>query len=131
MSKPHALPIRYDLRVYRGDTLERMIAIWYRADGIALLLDTAGWTARMQVRPEKNSGTVTLNATTENGYLSTGIRENADGRRWCFHMNIPGEAIGKIPGGFIGYYDIEFTDPTGRRQTFYYGDFLVEGDVTR
>jgi len=128
-----SLPVRYNLAVYRGDDLVRTFAPWYRLpDGTAAILDTTGWTGRMQVRPDPDSSVVLVEATTANGYLTTGIQGSGD-RRYALGLHIPGAVLGadRLPAGLVAVYDIELADTAGHKQTFYYGTFRVDGDVTR
>lgn len=131
MAGPNRLPIRTHIVHYRGDDLERTYAAWYRDEaGTATILDTEGWTARMHVRADPDDPAVLVEASTEDGRLTTGI--GTDGtREWMLVLHIPGAAFRDLPAGFIGHYDIELTDTAGRKQTFYFGKFRLQGDVTR
>lgn len=129
------LPVIYDMdddnAIYRGDTYQRLFRPWYDDNGTARVLDTTGWTARMQVRPGKNEDDpVVFEASTANGRLVTG-GVDATPLSYAVGLFLTNEDTEQFPPGFMGYYDIELTDTAGFRQTYYKGRFHVEGDITR
>lgn len=126
------LPVLVNETAYRGDAWLRQYRIWWRDDnGAAQMLDTTGWTARMEIKRTAADQTPLLVATTENGRITTGLQSDPYGE-WCLMVYLPGSDLSDaLWAGLVARYDIELTDPSGRRVTFYYGQFQVENDVTR
>lgn len=129
------LPVTYDMdgenAIYRGDTYQRLFRPIYDNNGTATILDTTGWTARMQVRPgTEEDDPVVAEYSTANGRLTTG-GINATPLPYALGVFLTHEDTEALPAGFMGFYDVELTDTAGFRQTYYKGRFHVEGDITR
>lgn len=93
------------------------------------LVDLDGWTARMQIRPTKNSTTVLHTLTTENGGISLDVQEIRD-REYNIHLTIPDAATETfVPKTY--HYDLQMVSPDDRPKRLVGGTFVVDGEVTR
>ena len=125
-TKLDTLPIRVDFTCYRGDD-------WTRAFEVVTPsgpLDMTGWTGIMQVRDHVD-GPVRVAASSANGRITTGPQSNSNGRTWQLLVYLTHGDTAKLPPGFVGRYDIELTKPDGNKQSFYFGEFRVEGDISK
>ncbi len=115
------------MAVYRGDTFEFSLRIVgkHPTTGEAYLLDTTGFTARYQVRETVDSTTVLTAAPTTVGIQGTGDTATN------LTVRIPESVTATYPHGANWRYDLELTDPSGRRRTLMYGEFTVMGDVSK
>ena len=130
---PQSLPVRVDFVAYRGDDWTRMFEPMYldSVTGQMTPLDMTGWDGRMQVRQTTaDGGTVLLSLTRYQGNLILGP-QSGGGRTWQLLVYIPRVLMNTLPPGLVASYDIELKKPDGKVQTFYYGDFCVEGDITK
>lgn len=125
------LPVRYDMTVYRGDPYTRMFNIVYTDEtGTAQTLDTTGWSGVFAVRLSRAAkvNTLFIGRTTD-GRLTTGIQ--TDGvYTWCLMLSMTEADTEAFTPGYVGVYDIELRDTSGRKVTVYTGQFCVEGDVS-
>lgn len=129
MTTSTQLPIRVDFVAYRGDDWTRMFEPVYDNAGVGTALDMTGWTGRMHVR-EAPDGPILAEASSANGQVTTGP-QSGSGRTWQLLVYLTAAQTAALPAGFIGQYDIELTKPDGKIQSFYYGSFCCEGDVTK
>lgn len=125
--KFNGFPIRYDIAVYRGDTWERMFRFIARdgTTGDAYLLDTTDFSASFQVRETVDSVGVLTAAVTRVGVQGTAPNQ------YNLSVSIPSDVTENYPHGATWRYDLELTDPSGRPKTMMYGEFYVQGDVSR
>jgi hypothetical protein len=82
-----------------------------------------GYSARMQVRPEIESGDVMVELTTENGYIVLG------GEDGTINLNIPADVTATIETD--GRYDLEIYNVDGTVYRVLKGSFVVCPEVTR
>lgn len=130
-------PISYPITIKKGSIWQRTIRILVpNLAGDALeLLDTAGYTALMQVRVEPKSPTTVLSIGTNNARIITGIQSDSSGD-WNLLVRIPATDTagdnGPV-GGFVGFYDLEIEPPgdPGGRFAVWQGSFCVEPEVSR
>lgn len=125
------LPVRYNIEAYRGDSLTVTFRIVEVAeDGTETLLDTTGWTGRVQVRDSRRAGAaLQFSGTTEDGALTTGVQSDGVIDNWSLQLDIAAADMAAFDHGFSGVYDIELTSAT-ETKTYYTGTFAVEGDVS-
>lgn len=133
-------PIRLDLTVRQGSIFQRTIRLEYldHTDLDPLgrptlkLLDTDGYTAKMQARQEPTSSGAILNIGTHNARIITGIQGDSFGE-WNLLIRIPATDTVSLPGGFVGVYDLELEPPgdPGGRFPLFEGTFCVEPEVTK
>ena len=133
MASPHTLPIRVDFTAYRGDDWTRMFEPVYRdtSTGEMQALDMTGWTGRMQIREsDSDDAPVLLEVNSAMGRVICGP-QSGGGRTWQLLVYITAAQMRTLPPGLVAYYDIELTKADGKTQTFYFGSFCVEGDISR
>lgn len=63
-------PVTQNLTIYQGATWSQKV-IW-RTGATRTLVNLAGYSARMQIRPSAASGTTTADLTTANGKITLG-----------------------------------------------------------
>lgn len=90
-------------------------------DGVAQ--DLTGWTARMQVRPAVDSGTITLDIDTTDGGIELG------GTEGTVTILISATATAALTAGSY-VYDLELVDGT-EVTALLAGAFVVAPEVTR
>ena len=110
---------KYKLKVEQGTDLQK----WFRKTVAGVPADFTGYTARMQVRENYDSGDVLLELTTENGGL---VFDALDGKITLVFT--PEMTAGKDWRRAI--YDIELTDPSGKVSRFLQGSFCISPEVT-
>lgn len=131
MASPHTLPIRVDFDAYRGDDWTRMFEPIYDVAGVATALDMTGWTGRMQIREsDADDAPVLLEVNSAMGQVICGP-QSGGGRTWQLLVYITAAQTASLPAGLVAYYDIELTKTDGKKTTFYFGSFCVEGDISR
>lgn len=86
-------------------------------------IDLTGLTARMQIRPYKESAESFLSLTTENGGITLG---GVDG---TITVVIRTAQTSLIPSD--GYYDLELVDGDGEVDRVLYGSVRLDAEVTR
>lgn len=131
--RPSQLPIRVNFVAYRGDDFTRMFEPQYRDPftNQMVALDMTGWTGRMQVREsDADDAPVLLEISSANSRIICGP-QSGGGRTWQLLAHITAVQMRTLPPGLVAYYDIELTKADGKKQTFYFGDFCVEGDITK
>lgn len=111
----------YDLLIEQGANFIKDL-VW--RDGYGVPVDVVGYTARMQVRPNKSSDEVIVEASTDNGYIVVGPEEGT------FHINIPADVTATITQT-RGVYDLEVTDGGGIVTRLLEGGVCVSKEVTR
>lgn len=109
-------PAKYDIQVWRNDTLSLNFAL--SVDNVPIDLTNA--TIRMQVRPTFGSNTLSLALTEGNGITVSGTNNNVIELR----KNIAIEA-----GDYV--YDIEAAFDNGYVKTYVQGVFQVSEDSTK
>lgn len=107
------LPKRYDLEIYRGDTLDEVIAF---KDSNGVGVNLTGFTALVEFK-ELNSETVVATPTTPVNYNG-----NGNVRLYMADTSL-------IPEGSYRW-DLQLTDPGGSRRTYIGGVVTVTGDVS-
>ena len=127
MNKQKGLPAYQPMSAYRGDTFTFSLRIVGKnpATGESYLLDTTGFTARYQVRETVDSTTVLTAAPITVGISGTGDTATN------LTVRIPDTVTATYPHGANWRYDLELTDPSGRRKTLMFGEFTVMGDVAK
>ena len=127
MGKAFGFPVRKDIECYRGDTWERAFRFIGRdfGTGEAYLLDTAGFNARFQVRKTVDDPVVQASVNGIVGISGTGPNQRN------LTVRISDVVTANFPHGARWRYDLELTDPSGRRTTMMYGEFNVQGDVAK
>lgn len=130
-------PIYYPITIKKGSVWQRTVRILIpNIAGDALeLLNTAGYTANMQVRQSNESTTTVLSIGTHNARIITGIQSDSSGD-WNLLIRIPAtDTAGDTGpvGGFVGVYDLEIQPPgdPGGRFAVWQGPFCVEPEITR
>jgi hypothetical protein len=121
MPTPIPLAGTHNIKVNQGATLS-FGAI--RKDHKKRILPMPGYTARMQVRPDAKSSTITLSLTTENGGLTI------DAARALVWILVTDEQTSNIPTGKY-VYDLELLYPTGEVERLIAGSFTVDTETTR
>lgn len=125
MKLTKAFPVRIDLVTYAGDDDERTFGL-RDPDGYT---DTSGWTGRMQVRTDPDATTTILDSDAGDITLLFGIQGTAPDQ-YNVSILMHGTKTANL-GKFVGWYDLEVMDMSGRRETLFHGLFRVEPDVTR
>lgn len=111
----------YDMVIDQGATLSRTIT-W--KDSSKTLINLTGYSARMQVRPEVASTTLTIELTTANGRITLG------GALGTVTLTISAaDTSALVPGRYV--YDLELVSSAGVVNRLIMGNFVVRGEVTR
>ncbi len=130
-------PIYYPITIKKGSIWQRTFRILVpNLAGNALeLLNTAGYTALLQVREDHDRSTTVLSIGTYNARIIAGIQSDSSGD-WNLLVRIPATDTagnnGPV-GGFVGVYDLEIEPPgdPGGRFALWQGPFRVEPEVSR
>ena len=121
---PFFMAAKYDFTktaaCYQGDTFRRVL----RITG-----DYSDCDFAMQVRPEKESETEYIDASTTNGQVSAEIDPD-DAEKTRVTITVQDDVIALIPEG-VYVYDFQLTTPGSEVTTFLSGKFQVVGQVTR
>jgi hypothetical protein len=107
------LPKRYDLEIYRGDTLDEVIAF---KDSLGGGVNLTGFTALVEIKQLNSETVVATPAMTVNYNGNGNVR-----------MYIADTSI--IPEGQYRW-DLQLTDGGGSRRTYIGGEVNVTGDVS-
>ena len=107
------LPKRFDLDIYRGDTLDELMEF---RDAANVLINFTGFTALVEFKQLTTEAVVATPVTTVNYGTNGRIR-----------MYIADTSV--IPAGEYRW-DIQLTDALGNRRTFLGGLVTVAGDVS-
>lgn len=120
MSAPAGL---FNLVADQGSTFSRTI-VWKDPAKRPILL--AGYTARMQIRPETSSSTVIQELTTENGGITLG---ETDGQIVLYISDE--DTVNIAEDKYV--YDLELVGPSEDTYVYklLYGNFVVRSEVTR
>lgn len=111
----------YDMVIDQGATLSRTVT-W--KDSAKTPINLTGYSARMQVRPELASTTVTLELTTANSRIALG------GATGTVTLTVSAaDTSALVPGRYV--YDLELVSVTGVVSRLLMGNFVVRGEVTR
>lgn len=112
----HMVPARHDLTVYRDRDYSRVF-VFQDSDGV--IIDLTGYSAKAQIRPEKDSSTLTE---------SFGI--DLDGSAGKITISLTDEQTLALASGKF-WWDLALTDPSGLRQSYVEGSVFVKATVTR
>ena len=93
-------------------------------DEALALVDVTGYTARMQVRPQIDSDTITISLTTENGRITLG------GAAGTIELLITDEDTALLDPGTYKY-DLEMVASIRTVIRLLKGNFKVDPEVTR
>ena len=88
------------------------------------LLQLAGYSARMQVRPELESSTVLAELTTANGAITLGAANGIMAATFTAAMTAGTAWV-------EGVYDLELVQPDGAPIRLFRGDITIDKKVTR
>ena len=130
---PNKLPIRVDFDAYRGDDWTRLFDVTYsdESTNTAQSIDMTGWTGRMQIREsDADDAHVLLEVNSADSQITCGP-QLINGRIWQMVVYLTAAQTRTLPAGLVAYYDIQLTKADGKVQTFYFGDFCVQGDITK
>lgn len=125
-----ALPVNYDLRLYRGD--DYFVGLVYdevdSETGDSLILDVTGWTALLQIRTAPG-GEVWLALTdTDDLSLGAGSAGGVEVSVWIRSSTTSQDAWAARTQGT---WDIQLTSPDGIVTTPFAGRFFMTQDVSR
>lgn len=122
---------RYDIEMWQGSTFSMTITVKGATGNVQNLTD---YSARMQIRPNYSSGTVTESLTSSNGEITITAAEG----NLAFQLSATRTAAisvdynnGSKPPKTVYVYDIELIDNSGIVSKLVYGDVNVYGEVTR
>lgn len=111
----------YDFQAGVGETFQQTCR-WLDPDREPI--DLTGWSARMQVRPFRDSTTVFASvSTTDDGIVF-------DDDPGTFTITITDTVMDTMPPG-TAFYDLEFIAPDGSVERLIRGRFIVRQQVTR
>lgn len=121
---------KYNLTMWQGATFGLSITV---KDANNQIQNLTSYSARMQLRPAYNSGTITETLTTANGEISiipsTGdVLLQLDATRTA---NIKVDLSNGKPPKSSYVYDLELIDQNNNVSKLLYGDVIVYGEVTR
>lgn len=113
--------VEHWIELLRGDTLAESF-VWSQSNGEPVNL--AGYTARMQVRPQTGEGAPILDLSTAGGEISLNFPPGT------IEVNASSVIMEtRIPGEYV--YDLELTSPIGKVTTIVAGPFIIYADATR
>jgi hypothetical protein len=122
---------KYNLTMWQGSTFGLSITV---KDANNAVQNLTSYTARMQIRPGYNSGTVTETLTSANGEISiTGATGNVSlelAASRTANIAVDMESSSKPPRSTY-VYDLELIDGAGKVSKLLFGDVVVYGEVTR
>lgn len=117
----------YNITAKQGSTFSRTIT-W--TDSAKAPIAIGGWTARMHVRPDVTSSTVTISLTTENGRITLGADNSAD-TKGQITLLIDANTMANVTAGQY-VYDLELVATGGTEvHSIIEGNFVVKAEVTR
>lgn len=110
----------YKIECEQGATFQLPL-VWRQANGQPV--DLTGWTAKMDVRKTKQSPTVLVELSTENGRITLG------GTAGTVELEIPATiTAGFEAGAYV--YDLDLMNESTVYRLIE-GSFVVDGEVTR
>lgn len=116
MQAPLKMPRRFDLACWKGQTWHRNLRFRYKSTGDPL--DMTGWTAKVHIRPDQNSETLSAEMivviTAGSGMISLTLT--------------PDQTADLLPGTY--WYDLQTIDGAGIVKYWLQGQFVVKGRVT-
>lgn len=112
---------QHDILIEPGANFQ--LSLVYK-DSAGALVNLTGYTARMQVRPTKDSDTVLMSATTANGTITMG------GTAGTITVDVPAADTLGVEG-LKGVYDLLITSPAGAVTRLLQGVAYINQDVTR
>ena len=122
---------KYNLTMWQGSTFGLAITV---KDANNAVQNLTSYTARMQIRPGYNSGTVTETLTSANGEIlitaATGNVSIELAASRTANIAVDMDSPSKPPKSTY-VYDIELIDNNGKVSKLLYGDVNVYGEVTR
>lgn len=110
---------RYDIKCDQGSTFRRVFT-W--KDSTGALINNAGYSAKMEVRPV-TGGAPVLTASTANAKISLG------GAAGTITVTFSATDTNGVTAGFYAY-DLEMTSGTGDITRILEGDFHMRKQVT-
>lgn len=117
----------YNITAKQGSTFSRTVT-W--TDSAKAPRAIQGWTARMHVRPEVTSSTVTITLTTDNGRITLGANSSAD-TKGKITLLIDAATMANVAAGQY-VYDLELVGIGGTEvYSIIEGNFVVKPEVTR
>lgn len=127
-----AEPADQDLNLYQGAYWSEQI-LWKDADNVVMNL--AGYTARMQIRRKVTSTVTLISLTTENGRITLGTVEDPPGTPvYNILLEIDAadtEDLPATPTDRRWYYDLELIPAGGEVRRLMMGRIVVSPEVTR
>jgi hypothetical protein len=114
-------PGTYDFTIYQGATFSRVLT-W--KDEAEALINLTGYTARMQIRTNKDAADPILTLTTENGGIALG------GAAGTITLTITATASAAITES-EGVYDLELISGSGVVTRLLQGAVEINKEVTR
>ena len=121
---------KYNLTMWQGATFGLSITV---KDASGAVQNLTSYSARMQMRPSYDSGTVTESLSTANGEISIDapagnvMLELAASRT----ANITVDMTNGKPPKSSFVYDLELIDANSKVSKILFGDVTVYGEVTR
>lgn len=122
---------KYNLTMWQGSTFGLAITV---KDANNAVQNLSSYTARMQIRPAYNSGTVTETLTSANGEITitaeTGNVSLELAATRTANISVDLDSSSKPPRSTY-VYDLELIDGAGKVSKLLFGDVVVYGEVTR
>ena len=122
---------KYNLTMWQGSTFGLAITV---KDANNAVQNLTSYTARMQIRPGYNSGTVTETLTSANGEIlitaATGNVSIELAASRTANIAVDMDSPSKPPKSTY-VYDLELIDGAGKVSKLLFGDVIVYGEVTR
>lgn len=117
----------YNITAKQGSTFSRTVT-W--TDSAKKPIAIQGWTARMHVRPDVTSSTITIALTTANGRITLGADASAD-TKGQITLLIDAATMANVAAGQY-VYDLELVATGGTEvHSIIEGNFVVKPEVTR
>lgn len=121
---------KYNLTMWQGSTFGLTITVKNANNTVQ---NITNYSARMQIRPSYDSGTVTESLTSSNGEITI---EGASGNvilqlAATRTANISVDMTNGKPPRSTYVYDLELIDTNSAVSKLIYGDVVVYGEVTR
>ena len=122
---------KYNLTMWQGSTFGLAITV---KDANNAVQNLTSYTARMQIRPGYNSGTVTETLTSANGEIlitaATGNVSIELAASRTANIAVDMDSPSKPPKSTY-VQDLELIDGAGKVSKLLFGDVIVYGEVTR
>lgn len=110
-----------DLRIFRGDDLDLVVGPVLKGDGSVQNITgySVKFTAKDRITDADGSAVISTNGTVTNGPAGLGA------------VSIPGIATDGFTADRVLLWDVQITDPGGKKKTVDSGKLYVVRDVTR